>query len=161
MPLPEAARHCPACGERYGPDEPSTPRTCGACGRVWYHDPKVATGVVVEHEGRILLVRRNHEPMLGRWAFPSGYVDAGEVVEEAAAREVREETGVEVALDRLLGVWSHVGDPVIFIAYAGHRVAGEAVSGDEAFEVAWFAPDALPDLPFPHDEQVIAAWRGG
>jgi 8-oxo-dGTP diphosphatase len=159
MPLPEAARHCPACGEPFAADAPASPRRCDACGRIWYHDPKVATGVVVEHEGRILLVRRNHEPMLGRWAFPSGYVDAGELVEAAAAREVLEETGVEVALDRLLGVWSHAGDPVIFVAYAGHLLAGEARAGDEAFEVAWFAPDELPELPFPHDEQVIAAWR--
>ena len=97
--------------------------------------------------------------MLGRWAFPSGYVDAGEVVEEAALREVREETGVEVALDRLLGVWSHADDPVIFVAYAGHHVAGEAAAGPEAFEVAYFDPDELPDLPFPHDQEVMAAWR--
>jgi 8-oxo-dGTP diphosphatase len=82
-------------------------------------------------------------------------------VEAAAAREVLEETGVEVALDRLLGVWSHAGDPVIFVAYAGHLLAGEARAGDEAFEVAWFDPGELPDLPFPHDDEVIAAWRAG
>ncbi len=161
MPLPDPASHCPACGASFAADAPASARTCEACERVWYRDPKVATGVVVEHEGRILLVRRNHEPMLGRWAFPSGYVDAGEVVEDAAAREVREETHVEVALDRLLGVWSHPGDPVVFIAYAGHLVRGEAVAGPEAFEVGWFDPDALPDLPFPHDDEVIAAWRRG
>ncbi len=159
MPLPEPPRHCPDCGVAYPAGTAVSPRICPHCDHVWYLDPKVATGVVVEHEGRILLVRRNHEPMLGRWAFPSGYVDAGEVVEEAALREVREETGVEVALDRLLGVWSHADDPVIFVAYAGHHVAGEATAGPEAFEVAYFDPDELPDLPFPHDQEVMAAWH--
>ena len=159
MALPDPPRHCPSCGAAYEADAPVSPRPCARCDHIWYRDPKVATGVVLLHEGRVLLVRRNHEPMLGRWAFPSGYVDAGEVVEEAAKREVLEETGVEVALDQLLGVWSHAGDPVIFVAYAGHHVNGEARAGPEAFEVAYFNPDALPDLPFPHDGEVIAAWR--
>lgn len=133
-----------------------------ACARghyMWFPDPKVAVGVVVEREGRILLVRRNHEPALGRWAFPSGFVDAGEVVEEAAVREVLEETGVAVRLDRLLGVYSEPGHPVVFIAYAGTAVGGAARAGDEAFEVRYFDPEALPALPFPHDERVMAAWR--
>lgn len=161
MPLPDPPRHCSSCGTPYPSGTAASPRTCVHCGRVWYRDPKVATGVVVAREGRVLLVRRNHEPQLGRWAFPSGYVDAGEVVEEAAAREVLEETGVEVAIERLLGVWSHPDDPVIFVAYAGRHLRGEPRPGDEAFEVAYFDPDALPDLPFPHDDDVIAAWRRG
>ena len=154
----EPPRHCPRCGAAFEGGAAS-PRRCAACGETTYLDPKVATGVVVEHGDGILLVRRNHEPMMGRWAFPSGYVDAGEVVEEAAVREVREETGVEVALDALLGVWSQRGERVIFIAYAGHSVGGAPAAGPEAFEVATFAPDALPALAFPHDDEVIAAWE--
>src|SRR5690606_19674720 len=128
----------------------------------WYPDPKVAVGVLVTDpragaagEGKLLLVRRNHEPALGAWAFPSGYVDAGEVLEEAAAREVREEATVEVAIDGLLGAWSEAGTPVIFIAYAGRLVSGTPSPGEEASEVGWFAPEALPPLAFEHDDEVV------
>lgn len=173
-----APKHCPRCGTAIpnaaGDDRP----TCPACGYVAYADPKVATGVLVSRtrDGdesanserpresgppglELLLVRRNHEPALGRWAFPSGYVDAGEVVEAGAVREVFEETGVTIALDRLVGVYSEAGNMVVFIAYAGHLVSGEAAAGDEAFEVGWFSPDALPELAFPHDDQIVADWH--
>ncbi len=171
----EPARYCPRCGAPIAAEaieaeaEAGEPSSSGplarcpdpACGYVQYRDPKVAAGVVATIEGRILLVRRNHEPALGRWSFPSGYVDAGEVVEQAAAREVREEAGVEVRIDRLLGVYSEPGEDVIFVAYAGEVVGGEPAPGDEAFEVALFAPDELPALPFPHDDAIIEAWRAG
>ena len=167
MAIIEPARYCPRCGEAIEPIEPSSTgplARCAApgCDYVQYRDPKVAAGVVATTPaGRILLVRRNHEPALGRWSFPSGYVDAGEVVEQAAAREVREEAGVEVRIDRLLGVYSEPGEAVIFVAYAGEVVGGEPAPGDEAFEVALFAPDELPDLPFSHDAAIIEAWRAG
>lgn len=172
-----APRFCPRCGAAIAPPAEGDRPTCTACGHVAYADPKVATGVLVSRplqnddpktptaaslQGRgpkdLLLVRRNHEPALGKWAFPSGYVDAGEVVEGAAIREVFEETGVTIALDRLIGVYSDAGNIVVFVAYAGHLVSGEAVAGDEAFEVGWFASDALPDLAFPHDDQIVADW---
>src|SRR5690606_31071766 len=117
--LPQPARFCPRCAtEIPAPPEGEPPR-CPRGDFTWWPDPKVATGVVVERDGRILLVRRNHEPAMGEWSFPSGFVDAGEVVEAAAAREVWEETGLGVRLEGLLGVYSEAGDPVIFVAYAG------------------------------------------
>lgn len=157
----EPARFCPRCGAAL------EDRDCPLDGYHWYADPKVAVGVVLSErapgltagEARLLLVRRNHEPALGAWAFPSGYVDAGEVLEEAAAREVVEETGVEVAIDALLGAWSEAGSPVVFLAYAGHLTGGTPAPGPEASEVAWFAVDALPPLAFPHDDEVVARWR--
>ena len=85
-------RYCPQCATELVPGRgPGGQPGCPACGFVRFDDPKVATGVVIEHEGRVLLVRRNHEPMMGRWTFPSGFVDAGEVVEAAARREAFEE----------------------------------------------------------------------
>ena len=151
---------CPVCGTPLDADRgPGGLPECPACGSVAYRNPKVAAGVVATLGDRILLVRRNHEPMLGRWSFPSGFVDAGEQVEEAAAREVREEAGVEVRVDHLLGVYSTRGNPVVFIAYAGIVSSGEPTPGPEAFEVGLFAPDALPDLAFPHDGAIVAAWH--
>ena len=160
MALPEPPRFCPRCGRAFTAAAPPARCVDAACGYVWYRDPKVGVGVVVvDAEGRILLVRRNHQPRIGLWAFPSGFVDAGEVVEDAAVREVLEETGVEVRLDGLLGVYSAAGEQVIFVAYAGAIVAGEPRAGDEAIEVGLFAPDALPPLAFDHDDQIVERWR--
>ena len=75
---------------------------CSACGAVFFLDPKVVAGVITELDGRVVMIRRNLEPGLGRWTFPAGFVDRGEVVEEAAAREVKEETGVGPIDDRAL-----------------------------------------------------------
>ncbi len=134
---------------------------CPGCGYTHFDDPKVAVGVVVELDGGILLGKRNHDPKIGCWSFPSGFVDAGEVPEDAAIREVEEETGIKVTLDRILGVYSQAGERVLFIAYAGRAAGGRLEAGEECTEVATFAPDALPELAFPNDGAILAAWRSG
>lgn len=159
LPLPTPARFCPRCGAAFAAPGAGARCATEGCGYAWHPDPKVAVGVVAERDGRILLVRRNHEPALGRWAFPSGFADAGEVLTDAARRETREETGVDVHIDRLLGAWSAPDDPVVFIAYAGTLRSGDPVAGVEASELAFFDPDALPPLAFDHDLEVIEAWR--
>jgi ADP-ribose pyrophosphatase YjhB (NUDIX family) len=126
---------------------------------VHFDDPKVAVGVLAERRGKLLLVRRNHEPHFGEWSFPSGYIDRGEVLETGAMRETKEETGLEVRIDRLLGAWSSLGERVIFIAYAARVVGGRIVVGQECMDVRFFAPAALPALAFPHDQAVLRAWR--
>lgn len=131
---------------------------CPVCGLVAFEDPKVATGVLVSHGDDLLLVRRNHDPHLGQWSFPSGFVDRGEEVEAAALREVREETGLEAAIDGLLGVFSRAGEAVIFIAYAGHPTGGKLAPGEEAFEAAFFPIASLPRLAFEHDADIVRRW---
>ena len=154
------ARHCTDCGavleqrEAFG----RLRGVCPRCGHVHFEDPKVAVGVVVGKDGGIVLGKRAHEPNLGRWSFPSGFVDVGEVLEEAAVREVEEETGLKVRIDGLLGVYSTAGERTIFVAYAGSVVGGELAAGEECFEVASFDPDDLPPLAFPHDDTIVRAW---
>ncbi len=157
------ARFCPECGAtlRRRVAFGHRRKVCPECGYVHFDDPKVAVGVVVEMAGRIVLARRGHEPNYGLWSFPSGYVDAGEVLEDAARREVAEETGLRVRIDRLLGVYSRAGEQTIFVAYAGEAVGGELAVGEECLEVATFTPGELPELAFPHDEAIIAAWADG
>ena len=184
-----APRYCPRCGTAMPDPPKSGHLTCSIDGYIWYGDPKIATGVLVsrspnlfdatKHPAKkrqddsnsaessttaaipdeLLLVRRNHDPAMGHWAFPSGFVDAGEIVEHAAIREVFEETSVEIVLDHLIGVYSETGNAVVFIAYAGTLVSGEATAGDEAFEVGWFRLDKLPDLAFPHDNKIVSDWK--
>jgi ADP-ribose pyrophosphatase YjhB (NUDIX family) len=125
---------------------------------VYYNDPKVGVGVLAERRGKLLLVKRNHEPRFGEWSFPSGYVDAGEVVEEAAVRETKEETGLDVRIDRLLGAYSTAGERVIFLAYAARVSGGRIVVGEECQDVRFFDPERLPPLAFPHDDEIVRAW---
>jgi len=154
-------RFCLRCGSALeaGAGPGGRPR-CPACGHVQFADPKVAAAVILDRDGHILLARRNHEPGLGRWSFPSGFVDRGELVEAAAERETFEEVGLHIAVERLVGVYSAPGDPVVLIVYAAAAPEDtEPVAGAEAFEVGWFDPGELPPLAFERDVEIIADWR--
>ena len=82
------------------------------------------------------------EPARGMWSFVSGYVDRGEKVEEAAIREVKEETNLNVQLDELLGVFSEQGNPHVVIAYCAsikdNDISGLTAQLDEVSELAFF-----------------------
>ena len=134
--------------------------TCPACGFIHYLDPKVAVAVVLGDQSGVLLGKRRIDPGSGRWSFPAGYVNRGEVLEEAAVREVEEELGVKIRLKGLVGVYSSRGDPVVLVVYTGGVLSGEPrPDGHEVGEVRRFALEALPELAFPHDRQVLADWK--
>lgn len=103
----------------------------------------------------VLLVQRRNDPFAGSWALPGGFVDAGERVVAAAARELAEETAVEADTLELLGVYDTPGrdprGPTVSVVYL-LRTAGEpdARGGDDARAARWFALDALPALAFDH-----------
>ena len=159
--MSEEIRFCQRCGSRLSEktvDGKLRPR-CSGCGQVLFLDPKVAVVVLVSMDGKLALVRRAIEPALGQWSFPSGYVDRGEALEDAAVREVQEETGVDVRVDRLVGVYSGRGIPVVLAAYSATVTGGSLRPGDEVQELGLFSPDELPPLPFPHDDQILKDWR--
>jgi len=154
--------YCQRCGgETVEREHDGRPRpVCVACGAVTYLDPKLAVAVLIERDGKVLLGRRGpgtREP--GKWAFPAGFVERGEAVEAAAVREVREEVGLDVTLGPLLGLVSAAGETVVVAIYAAADAAGEAVAGDDLEAVGWFAPDALPEMAFPHDRRMLEHWR--
>ncbi len=158
---PGPARFCPRCGEalRRRRAHGGARKICPGCGYIHFDDPKLAVGVLAERRGRLLLVQRNHEPRMGEWSFPSGFVDAGEVLEEAAARETKEETGLDVRIGRLLGAYSTAGERVVFIAYAARVTGGKIEVGAECQDVRFFDPASLPPLAFSHDPEILQAWR--
>lgn len=161
------ASFCPACGAplgmqvRFGKTRP----VCTACGRVMFFDPKVAVVAFLRQDDRILLVRRGVDPGKGLWAFPAGFVDAGESPEEATRREVLEETNLAVGGLRLLDVFSrdaHDGGTAdIIIAYAAETVDGKLRPDDDVEAAAWFDKDHLPPLVFATTESLIRRWLAG
>lgn len=124
---------------------------CPACGWIYFADPKVAAGVVVEDENGVLLVRRVNEPGRGMWSFPAGFVDAGEDPARAAERECLEETGLAVKVLRLVDVIAgreHERGADIIIVYAACIVGGHLAPGDDADQAAFFPRSSLPPLAF-------------
>ncbi len=154
--MPPPPRFCPQCAARL-----SSPDGCDDCDWIHYRDPKVAVVVLAtDEQDRLLYIRRNHEPAMYQWAWPSGFVDAGERVEDAAVREVREETGVEVEIGRLLGVWSETGDQTVVIAFRAAAAGGVLRPGPEALAAAWIPIGRSASMPgpvFPHDESILAS----
>ena len=154
-------KFCPACGspletkEAAGRQRP----VCRECGKVVYYDPKVAATCVVERKGKVLMIRRAVQPGIGHWSLPGGYVDRGEVVEEAAAREVQEETGLVVEVERLVGLYSRRGHPVLVAVFAARETGGTLEAGAETSDVDFFSLDSLPPLAFPRDEEILGRWR--
>ena len=161
--MPGEFNFCQRCGERLGQKriEGRLRPHCPACGYVVFLDPKVAAVALVVDGDGLVMVKRGVEPQYGKWAFPSGYVDRGEIVEAAAVREVKEETGLDVALDELIGVYSLEGNPVVLAVYSAHITGGAVEVGHDALDVRTFALDALPELPFPHDERILRDWQDG
>ena len=152
---PDRIRFCPLCGARLErrpvPPENKLEMVCTGCEFVYYLGQKVVAGTIPAEDGRIVLTRRAINPALGKWVFPSGYVDWGEPVERAAVRETYEETGLTVDLGRLVGVYSYLAAPVVIVVYEA-RVAGGALTVcHENDRVEWVGHDAIPwdELAFP------------
>jgi ADP-ribose pyrophosphatase YjhB (NUDIX family)/predicted GNAT family N-acyltransferase len=158
--------YCPKCatklewrsaGDRERP-------TCPACDFVFYFNPVVGAGALVETDGRVVLVRRGVAPKTGYWSLPSGYVEADELAEAAAVREMQEETGLEIEIDDLLGVYSFGQEPQtgVLILYSAHAIGGQLRAGDDAQQVGTFAPSEMPSdhqIAFRTHLQALRDWR--
>ncbi len=167
-PPPRTYRFCPECGGSLSArlikaGEPER-LVCDDCEFVFYLDPKVAVGTIIEaDDGRVALIRRSIEPGYGRWVFPGGYVDRGEEVEQAAVREAREECGLEIRIEGLVGVYSYAGRTPIIIAYVAAIEGGTLVAADEALDARWFGPLEIPwnELAFPSTREALEDYFAG
>jgi 8-oxo-dGTP diphosphatase len=164
MTDPEPINFCQVCGahlerrEAFGRLRP----ICPSCGWVCFKDPKVAAAVLVEQDGRVLLVRRINVPQQGKWTLPAGFVDADEDPEQAAVRECLEETGLNVRITGLLDVFyglEHPRGASIVILYRGVVLGGSLSPKDDADAVGFFGPDELPPLAFEATRKAIRYLR--
>lgn len=151
----------------------------------YVHDPNApapnsvvvaASAVVINDQGKIVLHRRSDN---ARWSIPGGAMELGESIAETAVREVKEETGLDVEVERLVGIYSDPGFVVAYsdgevrqqfsICFACRVTGGKVATSDESLEVAFFRPDDIDDLPMGeairlrvrhflegHDQPVIA-----
>lgn len=154
--------YCPRCATELGREEIGGKERsrCPACGFIHWRNPGVGAAVVVFNEdGELLMVRRGpNATRAGFWSMPAGFVDYGEDVREAAARELLEETGLVAEIGDVVFVASNFHDPAKLTVgtwFSGTVTGGELVAGDDADAVGWFSLDALPPLAFETDEALI------
>jgi ADP-ribose pyrophosphatase YjhB (NUDIX family) len=157
MPMSYCSECAHAMEEReaFGRPRPVCPR----CGFVAFQSAKVVAGALVVRDGALLMTRRAHNPGYGLWDLPAGYMEADERLEEAAAREVREETGLEVRLGSQLGAYSS-GRGIVLVIFLAEETGGTLQLSAESLELDFFPPDALPPLAFPETMAgVLADWH--
>lgn len=159
-----AVKFCQQCGEamELRPVEGRQVPHCPACGFIAWSNPLVATMVIVETPGGIVLGRRAIEPGHGLWCLPGGFVNEDEAPAEAAVRECEEEILARVEISSLLDVYHIVrgdGRGMVGIAYRARLAAGDAPgAGSEMLEVGLFSPENLPELAFASHGRAIRDW---
>jgi len=154
--------YCPHCRAKLEskPIGPAMRMACPECDFVHFRNPALGAAVVIRDEmGRLLMVKRGGTvTRSGYWSLPAGYVDYGEEVRTAAARELREETGLEAAIGEAVFVATNFHDSEkvsVCIWFEGTVTGGALEAGDDAVEAAFFPLDDLPDLAFETDRELI------
>lgn len=132
-----------------------------------YPRPAVTTdcvifGITRDGERRVLLVQRGNEPFKGMWAFPGGFLNMDETLEQCARRELKEETGLDtpIRFEELKSFSTVDRDPrgrTISVAFVAEVPLSEVKGGDDAAEARWFPLDEIPQLAFDHGEMLQAA----
>jgi len=154
---------CPTCGHamgsgiRHGQQRP----VCPACGFVHFANPRVAVVLLLTEGDRLLLIKRGAWPEKGKWALPAGFVDLGEAPEDAAIREMKEETGLEVSIQGLLDLSFDATSKAIVLLYRARLRGGLLAADDDALDARWFTPSELPELAFESTRRMVEAWIKG
>ncbi len=161
----QSLRFCSRCGGRlvFGPveGEDRSRLACESCGFVCYVNPRlVVTALPVNERGEVMLIKRGIAPGYGRWAQPGGFLEIDETVGEAATRETLEETGLEVELGEILGLYSRVVAEVVTVAFEARIVGGEATATRESLETRAFAPGDIPwnEIAFETSVRALLDW---
>jgi 8-oxo-dGTP diphosphatase len=160
-------RHCPRCAT--GLAHAAERVECPGCGFVAHSNSEpTACALVIDQDGRLLLVRRARDPYAGTWDLPGGFLEEAEHPLDALRRELREETGLDVEPGEFVGVWlDRYGEgadaaTTLNLYWWARVTGGEAGAGDDAAELRWFAPDELPadaEIGFPNVREVLRVWR--
>lgn len=164
-------RFCPKCGgelaRKFVEQEGHHRLVCQSCGFIFYLSSKPTASALVIRDGKVLLVERAIEPYKGWWDVPGGFTEDGEHPEEAVRRELREETGLEIRILGLLGifmdayVYGSVEDHTLNLYYLAEPIGGDPWPGSDAASLGWFGKDELPDrVAFQCSRDALVVWRG-
>lgn len=136
---------------------------CENCDFVHWDNPKPVTATLIPWKGGLVLVKRKYEPYVGDWCLPGGFIECTEHPAESAAREVLEETGLEVAEPVLVDAAAPGrGINVVILFYLAKATGGSLVAGDDAEDVGSFTKDNLPpNVAFELHRNVIARFFNG
>ena len=142
-----------------------THAACPNCQYIHFNDPKVAVGVLVVEDGKVLLVQRIFEPYKDHWGIPAGFMNAHEDPARAAERECMEETRLVVEAGELVKVFTgreHDVGADITLVYRAVVKGGMLEAGDDAGKAAFFSRDALPPLAFKTTHEILGVgFEGG
>jgi len=158
-------RFCPDCGALLELLEVEKKQRsfCPQCQRIHYQQLKVGAGALIEQDGRLLLLQRTHDPFQGCWNLPAGYAEVDESPPHTVIREVCEETGLQVEVDRLVDIYFFDDDPRgngILIVYKCHPFGGQLIATSEGANPTFFAQGGIPsNLAGGGHDQAIDAWR--
>lgn len=147
--------YCSRCGQPVTVEVPSGDnrprRVCHHCGHIHYDNPLLVVGCVPEYQGSILLCRRAIEPRHGYWTVPAGFLELGETLAEAAARETWEEARARVELGTLFAVVDVVHARQVHVFFRGVLTEPAFAAGEETLETKLFRPAEVPwpEIAFP------------
>lgn len=142
-------KFCPWCGSDLEPRmfDGRQRMACTSCDFIWYRNPIPAAGAIIMKDNRLLLVKRKYPPGVGDWCIPAGFMEYDESPMECCIREIQEETGLNIQIDRVFSNYRAGDDPrstVVLILYLASAVNGDLEPGDDAVETRYFDIENLP-----------------
>jgi ADP-ribose pyrophosphatase YjhB (NUDIX family) len=155
---------CSQCGARVAlriPAGDNVPRyVCDACGTIHYQNPKLVVGCVPVYEGAIVLCRRGIEPRHGFWTVPAGFMENGETLQQAAARESQEEALIDVEVGSLLCIAHALYANQVHVFFRGRMRSASYGAGIESLETKLVRPQDIPwsELAFPSTEFALRCY---
>ena len=153
MDAVKTMNYCPTCGgsiSRKIPKDDNRERAiCDKCGQVYYQNPLIVVGCVVECNGKVLLCKRAIEPRYGYWTVPAGFMELGETLANGAARETLEEACATVEMGHLFASVDIIDAGQVHLFFTG-KLIGDYGVGEESLETQLFSEEEIPwdDLAF-------------
>lgn len=134
---------------------------CSSCHCFFYDNPLPVVSTIVDNARQILLVKRDRAPFKGHWCLPTGFAETGESIEDAALRELQEETGLKGRITRLLDVDSYksrfYGD-LLFLTFVAEKTGGKLSAGDDSAQARFWPIDEIPPLAFRSNRRALSAY---
>jgi len=160
---PKNFSYCPVCGnelkEKFIKAEQHRRLVCCVCGFIFYINPVPAVATILFRQNKILLVKRKFAPRKDAWTLPAGFMEYDETAEQAALRETKEETNLDIEVGEIFSVLPGFDDSrvhVLLIVYRAKIIGGEAKPGDDAAEIHFFSLDEMPEnIAFSAHRQVL------